>query len=264
MLFRSGHDTPGVAARRHDIGVLHEQAAVDGPHVETRADRRSALDHPQVRLGGEDLAGGRLDGVQIMLNRKHLYIGHQFTDGFSVMDASDPRNIKPAKYVLTGPNTSTHHLQVAEDYLLVAEGANVMAMQSYDDARSYFENTLADSITNRKKFRSGLSIHDISRPGEMREIAFLEMPGLGVNRLWWAGGRYAAVSAHFDGFTDHFLCMVDLQNSGLKYTPSMLWIDDIDVQAKWYLKLKREWAKSREEKRDFVNPIEPAILKWMS
>ena len=29
-----------------------------------------------------------------------------------------------------------------------------------------------------KTFRSGLSIHDISKPGEMREIAFLEMPGL--------------------------------------------------------------------------------------
>ncbi len=46
----------------------------------------------------------------------------------------------------------------------------------------------------------------------MREIAFLEIPGLGINRLWWAGGRYAAIAAHMDGFTDHFLCMVDLQN----------------------------------------------------
>ena len=46
----------------------------------------------------------------------------------------------------------------------------------------------------------------------MREIAFLEMPGLDINRLWWVGGRYAAVAAHFDRFTDHFLYMVDLQN----------------------------------------------------
>ena len=44
----------------------------------------------------------------------------------------------------------------------------------------------------------------------------------------------------------------------------MLWIDDIDVQAKWYLKLKREWTKSREEGREFVNPIEPTVLRWMS
>ena len=94
---------------------------------------------------------------------------------------------------------------MADDLLLLANGANIVAMQSYDNLRGYFENALADSITNRKKFRSGLSIHDISKPDEMREIAFLEMPGFGINRLWWPGGRYAYVSAHFDGFTDHIL-----------------------------------------------------------
>ena len=50
-----------------------------------------------------------------------------------------------------------------------------------------FRETLSDSITKRKPFRCGLSIHDISKPGEMKEIAFLEMPGLGVDRC--PGGR---------------------------------------------------------------------------
>ncbi|MES1199545.1 MAG: aromatic ring-hydroxylating dioxygenase subunit alpha, partial [Pseudomonadota bacterium] len=58
--------------------------------------------------------------------------------------------------------------------------------------------------------------------------------------------------------------MVDLQNEGLKYQPNMLWIDDIDVQAKWYLKLKKEWIASRTDKREFANPIEPTTLRWMS
>lgn len=65
-------------------------------------------------------------------------------------------------------------------------------------------------------------------------------------------------------FLDQDGRMVDLQNTGLQYSPSMLWIDDIDVQAKWYLKLKREWSRSREEGRQFVNPIEPTTLRWMS
>ncbi|MGE3249931.1 MAG: Rieske 2Fe-2S domain-containing protein [Hyphomonadaceae bacterium] len=65
-------------------------------------------------------------------------------------------------------------------------------------------------------------------------------------------------------FLDQDGRMVDLQNEGLKYTPSMLWIDDIDVQAKWYLSLKREWAKAHAEGRAFVNPIQPATLRWMS
>jgi phenylpropionate dioxygenase-like ring-hydroxylating dioxygenase large terminal subunit len=65
-------------------------------------------------------------------------------------------------------------------------------------------------------------------------------------------------------FLDQDGHMVDLQNTGLAYGPNMLWIDDIDVQAKWYLKLKKEWRASRAENRDFVNPIEPTTLRWMS
>src|SRR5436190_4629522 len=156
--------------------------------------------------------GGRPDGVQVMVNRQHVYVGHMFSDGVTVLDASDPRRLKPVAFFTAGTNTRTHHLQVADDLLLLANGANIVAAQSYDNMRGYFENNLADSITKRTKFRSGLSIHDISRPEEMKEIAFLEMPGLGINRLWWPGGRYAYVSAHFEGFTDHILCIVDLKN----------------------------------------------------
>ena len=155
--------------------------------------------------------GGKPDTVQIMLNRGHVYVGHMFSNGLTVLDARDPRRLRPVGAFTGGDFTRTHHLQVADDLLLLANGANIVAMQSYDNLRGYFENSLADSITNRRKFRSGLSIHDISQPPEMKEIAFLEMPGLGVNRLWWAGGRYAYVSAHFDGFTDHILVVVDLQ-----------------------------------------------------
>jgi phenylpropionate dioxygenase-like ring-hydroxylating dioxygenase large terminal subunit len=58
--------------------------------------------------------------------------------------------------------------------------------------------------------------------------------------------------------------MVDLQNQGLKYDPPLMWIDDADRQAKWYQALKREWIASRAEQRAFVNPVEPATLRWTS
>jgi phenylpropionate dioxygenase-like ring-hydroxylating dioxygenase large terminal subunit len=58
--------------------------------------------------------------------------------------------------------------------------------------------------------------------------------------------------------------MVDLQNQGLKHDPSLLWIDDADRQAKWYQALRREWTASRREGRPFVNPVEPATLRWRS
>jgi phenylpropionate dioxygenase-like ring-hydroxylating dioxygenase large terminal subunit len=58
--------------------------------------------------------------------------------------------------------------------------------------------------------------------------------------------------------------MVNLQNQGLKYDPSLLWIDDADRQAKWYQQLKREWAASRRAGRAFANPVEAATLRWRS
>lgn len=58
--------------------------------------------------------------------------------------------------------------------------------------------------------------------------------------------------------------MVNLQNRGMAYQQNMLWIDDIDVQAKWYRTLKKEWAAARAEGRPFVNPIEPRTLRWRS
>ena len=58
--------------------------------------------------------------------------------------------------------------------------------------------------------------------------------------------------------------MVTLQNQGLKYDPSLIWIDDADRQARWYHALKREWASSRREGRPFVNPVQPATLRWTS
>jgi hypothetical protein len=159
-----------------------------------------------------------------MMNRRHVYVGHMFSNGVTILDASDPRRLNRVHFFTAGDFTRTHHLQVSDDILLLANGANIVAMQSYDNLRGYFENALADSITNRKKFRSGLSIHDISRPAEMREIAFLEIPGFGINRLWWPGGRYAYVAAHFDGFTDHILCIVDLANIGKPEIVSRWWL----------------------------------------
>src|SRR5438876_6578942 len=175
--------------------------------------------------------GGRPDGVQVMVNRRHVYIGHMFSDGVTILDAADPRRLKPVGFFTAGTNTRTHHLQVAEDMLLLANGANIVAMQSYDNLRGYFENALVDSITNKKKFRSGLSIHDISRPAEMKEIAFLEMQGFGINRLWWPGGRYAFVAAHFDGFTDHILCIVDLKNITKPEIVSRWWMPGMNRAA---------------------------------
>ena len=58
--------------------------------------------------------------------------------------------------------------------------------------------------------------------------------------------------------------MVDLQQEGLRYNPRLMLVEDADVQAKWYHRLKREWRASRAEGRAFVNPIRPRTLQWRS
>jgi len=217
------------STRREHLKTLLGGAAA--PFV-LQAGRAAAQETPVAREGiGRGIRhlsysdiGGRPDSVQVMLNRRHLYVGHMFSNGLTVLDAGDPRQVRPVGFFSAGELTRTHHLQVAEDLLLLANGANIVALQSYDNLRSYFENSPVDSISNRRSFRSGLSIHDVSRPPAMREIAFLEMPGVGINRLWWAGGRHAYVSAHFDGFTDHILCVVDLQN-----------VTAPEIVARWWL-----------------------------
>ena len=42
--------------------------------------------------------GGRPDSVQVMLNRKHLYVGHMFSNGVTILDAADPRKLKPVGF----------------------------------------------------------------------------------------------------------------------------------------------------------------------
>jgi len=222
-----------ITRRDHLKGLAALAAA---PLAQSRRDTADAPVPPQgIGRGIRHLSysdqGGRPDGVQVMVNRRHVYVGHMFSDGVTILDATDPRRLKPVGFFTAGTNTRTHHLQVAEDLLLLANGANIVAMQSYDNMRGYFENALADSITNRKKFRSGLSIHDISKPSDMKEIAFLEMPGFGINRLWWTGGRYAYVSAHFDGFTDHILCIVDLRTITKPEIVSRWWLPGMNRAA---------------------------------
>src|SRR6266567_3299886 len=56
--------------------------------------------------------------------------------------------------------------------------------------------------------------------------------------------------------------IVALQQRGLRHAPPLLLINDADSQAKWYYRLKQEYARARVEGRDFVNPIKPRVLRW--
>ncbi len=155
--------------------------------------------------------GGRPDGVQIMVSRQTLYVGHMFSNGFTVIDVADPRDPKPVRFVPAPPNTRMHHLQMHDDLLMIVCGADIPTLGKYNVAQSYYQQSFAGKV-GKGDFAAGLKIYDISSPHEPREIAFLEIPGIGLNRLWYVGGRYAYTAAHMDGFTDHMVVVVDVSD----------------------------------------------------
>ena len=55
-----------------------------------------------------------------------------------------------------------------------------------------------------------------------------------------------------------------MQAIGLADDPPLMLIDDADTQAKWYYRLKKEWAASRTENRSFENPVKERTLRWRS
>jgi phenylpropionate dioxygenase-like ring-hydroxylating dioxygenase large terminal subunit len=58
--------------------------------------------------------------------------------------------------------------------------------------------------------------------------------------------------------------MVTLQKEGLKFNPRLMLIQDADVPAMWYYRLKKEWAEAGAANRAFVNPVPETTLRWRS
>lgn len=58
--------------------------------------------------------------------------------------------------------------------------------------------------------------------------------------------------------------MVNLQQEGLRFNPRLMLINDADVQAKWYQRLKGAWIDARANSQPFENPVKPVTLKWRS
>jgi hypothetical protein len=175
-------------------------------------------------LGRSD-QGGRPDGTQVMVHKGHAYVGHMFSDGFTVIDTRNPRAPKPVAFVANPPNTRSHHIQVHDDILLAVNGANVWALAKYNEQKDYFTASLTESFKRGEQgFAAGLRVYDIARPDAPREIAFLEMPGLGLHRIWWVGGRYAYASAHLDGFTDHIMVAIDMADPAKPRLAGRWWL----------------------------------------
>ncbi|MEM0985459.1 MAG: aromatic ring-hydroxylating dioxygenase subunit alpha [Pseudomonadota bacterium] len=86
---------------------------------------------------------------------------------------------------------------------------------------------------------------------------------------WWTGApllnlAIPVLKPAAGMFLDQDGDIINLQNEGMKYQKAMIWIDDIDIQAKWYRMLKKAWTKARTTEQPLENPVQPTLLSWRS
>ncbi|MEO0550240.1 MAG: aromatic ring-hydroxylating dioxygenase subunit alpha [Pseudomonadota bacterium] len=86
---------------------------------------------------------------------------------------------------------------------------------------------------------------------------------------WWVGAPLISVFKPLGQYMGRKFLSQDKrvttsQTANAPYQSGMILMDDVDTQSKWYLKAKKEWAASRDEGRDFVNPVTPTTLRWRS
>ncbi len=65
--------------------------------------------------------GGRPDAVQVMVNKRTVYVGHMFSNGITALDASDPRNLKPLRDVLEDAGYDVRVARTTEDGITMAD-----------------------------------------------------------------------------------------------------------------------------------------------
>ena len=182
-------------------------------------------------LGHTD-QGGRGDGVQVMVSRGHAFIGTRVSRGVMVTDVRDPRNPKPVNFIPTHPKSVSMHIQAAEDKLLCIQEADQRALLTQQEY--YGGSNKVDSSRFGKRgedYAAGMCVYDIADPANPRQIGAMEVPGLGLHRIWWVGGRYAYASALLDGFTDHILMVIDMADPTRPQEVGRWWIPGMNAAA---------------------------------
>lgn len=191
-----------------------------------------------IKLIGYTDQGGRPDGVQVMVNKGHAFVGHMFSKGFSVIDVRDPRNPRPVKYMPAPQNTWNIHLQTHGDLLLVINARDMFAAAEFQDEKQYYTGAIgakvgiADVAQPRlRNWTAGMAVYDIAQPAAPRQIGFLEIAGGGIHRIWYTGGRWAYVSALLDGFTDYIFMTVDMADPTRPREAGRYWLPGMNAAA---------------------------------
>ena len=188
-----------------------------------------------MRAIGHSDQGGRPDAVQVMVNKGHAFVGHLFSNGFSVIDVRDPRNPKAVGYHPCPPNTWNLHLQTYEDLLLVVHAKNMWAQPELADERNYYKGKSDMSshavAAGERNWSAGLAVYDIANPAAPRQIGFMPVNGVGIHRVWYVGGRWAYASALIEGFSDYIFITIDMADPANPREAGRFWLPGMNPAA---------------------------------
>ena len=188
-----------------------------------------------MRMIGHTEMAGRPDGVQVMVNKAHAFVGHIFSNGFSIVDVADPRDPRPVNYIPAPPDTWSLHLQTHEDLLLVVHARNAFAAAEYQDAAEYYSGNYtagaAEAERAPRSWSAGMMVYDIKDPANPREIGFMPVEGGGLHRIWYTGGRWAYASTLIDGFSDFIFITIDMQDPTRPREAGRWWIPGMNLAA---------------------------------
>lgn len=146
--------------------------------------------------------------MQEQAGRWYLYIAHLWHRGWSVIDVTDPGNPRPVRFIDGPDNTWTIQLQVADGRMITGLERIAPGWGGDQDA----------------PFSEGILIWDVSDPENPVEVGSFSTGGTGTHRNYYAGGRYAHLTAGVPGYTGNIYMIVDIDDPAHPSEVSRWWV----------------------------------------
>ena len=122
----------------------------------------------------------RRDALGVAVWSGHAFVGHPFSGGFSVIDVRDPRSPSVVAVEPPPPGTTSLHLQVHDDILLLGQEADDPTVKELG-----LDRPTGKAPGEELAYSPGLGVFDVSIPERPEPIGFMEIDGFGVHRVWW-------------------------------------------------------------------------------
>jgi phenylpropionate dioxygenase-like ring-hydroxylating dioxygenase large terminal subunit len=79
-----------------------------------------------------------------------------------------------------------------------------------------------------------------------------------IKYFWWPLKRLG------NTFIGQDVDMFKKLRKGLQNNPKLMLLGDPDAQARWYFELKKQWQLALENEAQFLNPLKPQTLEWIT